>query len=249
MPDSGGILKALELRQELSLTPLPPLTVDLHPARPTRRGIAPPPHYTPVSVLPTDPTFEEIEAKGGRVDLRDDRHEISGPEGLTTGVGVSGEIKRASKFESGLPGAVTWMKDGDFEGWFTDELIKDERYVVVDVKGKGLVVFSSCSHAGICNVLMDAMNRYDRPIHMVVGGFHLVPTHQQPVKETINFLAHRLKPTPEYVLPLHCTGLEPRAMLRAALGDRCIPAGVGMRATVIGDGDREAELEDVDCGY
>ena len=43
----------------------------------------------------------------------------------------------------------------------------DERYVAVDVLGKGLVLFSSCSHAGICNVVTDATERFQRPVYMV----------------------------------------------------------------------------------
>jgi 7,8-dihydropterin-6-yl-methyl-4-(beta-D-ribofuranosyl)aminobenzene 5'-phosphate synthase len=33
--------------------------------------------------------------------------------------------------------------------WETDELIADERYAAAAVKGKGIVVFSACSHAGV----------------------------------------------------------------------------------------------------
>lgn len=64
----------------------------------------------------------------------------------------------------------------------------DERYVCVDVVGKGLVIFSAlaenvdiistfnltsftmyhrCSHAGIVNVVKDAVAKFSRPIHMV----------------------------------------------------------------------------------
>ena len=63
--------------------------------------------------------------------------------------------------------------------------IMDERYAAVDVLGKGLVIFSalsdqiylalvprltaidSCSHAGIVNVVKDAVERFSRPIYMV----------------------------------------------------------------------------------
>ena len=40
--------------------------------------------------------------------------------------------------------------------WHDDPLIMDERYVAVNVKGRGPVVLSACSHAGIINVLKDA---------------------------------------------------------------------------------------------
>jgi 7,8-dihydropterin-6-yl-methyl-4-(beta-D-ribofuranosyl)aminobenzene 5'-phosphate synthase len=41
----------------------------------------------------------------------------------------------------------------------------DERFVAVNVDGKGLYVFSACSHAGIINVLQDARERFpDLPL-------------------------------------------------------------------------------------
>ncbi|ORY22515.1 beta-lactamase-like protein [Naematelia encephala] len=273
---SGGILKALELRAAASSTRLSKIPVDLHPDRPIRRGIAPLPKRIPLVALEPDPTFEEIEAAGGRVDLHDEYHEIQ-VGGSKSGIGVSGEIPRRVGFEVGLPGAITWMNAGDQpgeeDGWFTDEylpypssvggflftssfcvfglvrscsLIKDERYVVIDVKGKGLVVFSSCSHAGICNVISDAINQHGRPIYTIVGGLHLVPAHQQPVRETVDFLSRRLYPPPAYILPLHCTGLEPRAKLREAIGDRCVPAGVGQKVVVSGDEQQEERLDSIE---
>jgi len=51
----------------------------------------------------------------------------------------------------------------------------DERYAAVDVLGKGLVLFSSCSHAGICNVVTDAVKRFQRPVYMV-GIFSTLET-------------------------------------------------------------------------
>lgn len=82
---------------------------------------------------------------------------------------------------------------------------------------------------------------------MVVGGLHLVPVEQQPAVETVDFLSRRIRPTPEYVLPLHCTGLEPRAMLRAKMGKRVVSGGVGMKVVVEGTGGDE-ELDHVDLG-
>lgn len=123
-PDSGGILKALDFRSSLcSKPPLPPVPIDLQPTRPFRRGIAPPPKFIPTLQLPPDPTFDELIAAGGKVDLHDEDHEIVGRDGQRSGVGVSGEIKRQFSFERGLPGAVTWMRDEDGkEGWFTDDV-------------------------------------------------------------------------------------------------------------------------------
>ncbi len=49
----------------------------------------------------------------------------------------------------------------------------DERFVAVSVAGKGLVVFTACSHAGLINVLTHARLRIpDIPLHTAFG-FHL----------------------------------------------------------------------------
>jgi len=81
---------------------------------------------------------------------------------------------------------------------------------------------------------------------MVVGGLHLVPTNIQPMNETVDFIARRIQPRPKYVLPLHCTGLEARAKLREAIGEACIPAGVGMKVVVDGDASAESGLDELD---
>ncbi|BEI84996.1 hypothetical protein CcaverHIS002_0503970 [Cutaneotrichosporon cavernicola] len=243
---SGGILRALEMRNEQAAAAgkaIHPVSVDLHPDRPIRRGLAPGPKYIPVTNWLPDPTFEEMAERNGRADLHADAHEITvnGP----SGVFVSGEIPRVHPWEKGLKGAVTWMVDNDGTGeWCTDEKLADERYVAVDVKGKGLVLFSACSHAGICNVVTDAVRRFDRPVYQVVGGLHLIPVETQPVAETVEFLATKVHPRPQWIVPLHCTGFAPRAALAEAFGDRCVPSGVGIKVVVQGDDAADAKLDD-----
>ena len=69
---------------------------------------------------------------------------------------VSGEIPRVTPYERGLPPHVKLAQDG--VNWEPDPLILDERYVALHVKGKGVVVFTACSHSGVINVLKDARN-------------------------------------------------------------------------------------------
>ena len=54
----------------------------------------------------------------------------------------------------GLPGQHRLADDG--RSWEPDELLMDERCVGFHIKGKGLVVLSACSHAGVVNVLTHA---------------------------------------------------------------------------------------------
>jgi len=62
---------------------------------------------------------------------------------------VTGEIPRETSFEKGFLQHRTLI-DGI---WQPDPLILDDRAVVFNVKGKGLVVISGCAHAGIINTI------------------------------------------------------------------------------------------------
>ncbi|KAG9056670.1 hypothetical protein FS842_009972 [Serendipita sp. 407] len=109
-------------------------------------------------------------------------------------------------------------------------LPKDPEFI--DVKGKGLVLFSACSHAGIGNVVKDALKRFQRPIYAVVGGLHLAGPELGPrIAPTVELL-QSIEPEITYVIPLHCTGQAARTALVNAFGDRCVPAGVGIKACI-----------------
>src|SRR5262249_23952941 len=60
---------------------------------------------------------------------------------------VSGEIPRVTSYEKGFPGHKRRSEDG--QSWEDDPLIMDERSLAVEVKGKGIIVFTACSHAGV----------------------------------------------------------------------------------------------------
>ena len=139
---------------------------------------------------------------------------------------VSGEIPRVTPFEQGLPGQVRKSTDG--QSWEPDELLLDERWLAVRVKGKGLVVFSACSHAGIVNVLKHAHSIFpDIPLHAVMGGLHLSGANEKIIPQTIEALKE-LKPTT--IAAGHCTGWRAMAALAAAFGDKVLaPTAVGKR--------------------
>jgi 7,8-dihydropterin-6-yl-methyl-4-(beta-D-ribofuranosyl)aminobenzene 5'-phosphate synthase len=50
----------------------------------------------------------------------------------------------------------------------------DERMLLALVRGLGLIIFTTCSHAGVVNVCIHAKSLFpDAPIHAVMGGLHL----------------------------------------------------------------------------
>jgi 7,8-dihydropterin-6-yl-methyl-4-(beta-D-ribofuranosyl)aminobenzene 5'-phosphate synthase len=88
-------------------------------------------------------------------------------------------------------------------------MIWDDQNVVVDVRGKGLVVVvSGCSHAGAVNVLRNAqrLTGEDR-IAGFVGGLHLTGGLFEPIiGQTVAALAEMHVGV---VMPAHCTGWTP----------------------------------------
>jgi 7,8-dihydropterin-6-yl-methyl-4-(beta-D-ribofuranosyl)aminobenzene 5'-phosphate synthase len=142
---------------------------------------------------------------------------------------VSGEIPRVTPYEKGLPGQHRLTDDGD--GWEPDELLMDERFVAVHVRGKGLLVLSACSHAGIVNVLTHARATFPGvPLLAVMGGLHLSGINERIIPETVRDLAGFGL---SVVAAGHCTGWRAMAALLGAFGDeRLVPLAVGKRFTM-----------------
>ena len=51
---------------------------------------------------------------------------------------------------------------------------------------KGLVVITGCAHPGIVNILEAARKRLDKPIHLVLGGFHLFRENHRTISEIVS---------------------------------------------------------------
>lgn len=137
---------------------------------------------------------------------------------------LSGEIPRITAYERGFPSHVRQDEHGS---WIPDPLILDERFLVVHVRNKGLVVFSACSHAGIINVLEHVQTLFpDIPLYAVIGGFHLSgPYVESIIPETIHDMKKfHLK----MIIPAHCTGWRAVSELYNTFGDKIVvPSAVG----------------------
>jgi 7,8-dihydropterin-6-yl-methyl-4-(beta-D-ribofuranosyl)aminobenzene 5'-phosphate synthase len=167
------------------------------------------------------PSVEDLTAFGAEVIVTTE------PQALHDGMFfVSGEIPRVTPYERGFPGQVRLMEDG--QTWEPDELLMDERFLAVNVAGKGLVVFSSCSHAGVVNVLLHARDSYPRvPLHALMAGLHLSGPNEAIIPQTVEGLrAFDLKT----IAAGHCTGWRALTALANAFGDKTLaPTAVGKR--------------------
>jgi 7,8-dihydropterin-6-yl-methyl-4-(beta-D-ribofuranosyl)aminobenzene 5'-phosphate synthase len=153
---------------------------------------------------------------------------------------TTGQI-RLSSFEKLLsPSAMTiGVQDGigcypdKFSEERTKAVIPDqfrhEIAVAFNLKGRGLVVMTSCSHRGVVNAIKQAQAASGvQKVHAVIGGFHLAPYKEDYVRETIKALQEI---DLDYLIPLHCTGEPfyeiakvemPTKLLRSYTGTRFV---------------------------
>lgn len=137
---------------------------------------------------------------------------------------VTGEVARTTGYEPGFPPQQAWV-DGD---WQPDPLVLDDQALIVDVKDKGLLVITGCGHAGVVNICRYARRlTRDRPLHAVVGGFHLNgPVFEPLIPRVLDDLGAM---TPNVVVPAHCTGWRAQHAMRARFGNAFVPNSVGTR--------------------
>ena len=143
----------------------------------------------------------------------------------------SGEIPRVTSFEKGRDDHL--CRTGPEAPWEPDPLLLDERLLVAKVHGLGLIVFSSCSHAGIVNVCTHVRTLFpDTPIHTVMGGLHLGGVMERNIPETVDALSQF---SIGHLITGHCTGWRALHALANAFGDAVSQSAVGTTYTFSAD--------------
>ena len=138
-------------------------------------------------------------------------------------VASTGEIRRVTDFEKGMPNACL-ERNGKIE----HDPILDDQGIVIHVKGKGLVVVSGCGHAGIISTIYQAQNitKIDK-VYAILGGFHLTgPLFEPIVGRTVEELK---KIAPEIIVPMHCTGWKAINEIAEEMPDQFVLDSVGTR--------------------
>lgn len=136
-----------------------------------------------------------------------------------------GEVPRRTDFERGFP--IAYFQEDGTEKW---DPIEDDTSVVMNLRGKGLVVLSGCAHSGIVNTALYArdVTGIDR-VHVIMGGFHLSgPFFEQIIDRTAEELK---KINPAYIVPTHCTGRKAIAGMERTMPDKFILNMSGTKLT------------------
>src|ERR1700678_1208412 len=182
---------------------------------------------------------DELEAQGLKVVLAEEPTTVAG-HAMT-----SGHIPRITDFEMSPPaarleaGATGSGCDASFHfhpGTINVEakpgdLVKDifwgEHATAYNVKDRGLVVISSCGHAGIINSVRQLQKSTGvEKVHAVVGGWHLAPYPDDIIDKTVGALKEI---NPDYVIPMHCTGFRAMMAVQREMPQKLIMPSTGTR--------------------
>ncbi len=175
-----------------------------------------------VHLLEDIPTVEALEEAGGQVENNVEARLL-----LDGTFYLSGEIPRTTSYEKGLPAQVRRNPAGT--DWEPDPWVMDERYLALNVRDKGIMVFTACSHAGLINVLRNARDTFSpTPLYGVMGGFHLAgKTFEAIIPETVRDLEDF---DLNVIVPGHCTGWRAVHRMVDTFGESVVlPSAVGRR--------------------
>ena len=155
----------------------------------------------------------EYEQSGGQFVVHDAPHE------LAPGVWLTGPIPRIHPEKNWTP-----FESIESDGQFVEDTIPEDQALVLDTS-KGLVIVVGCGHAGIVNTMEAARTILpDRPIHAVIGGFHLLNQSD----EGVAWSGEKMREFGvENLIGAHCTGINAVDGLRAA-------AHLDRRSAVVG---------------
>lgn len=167
----------------------------------------------------------ELDPYADRIVLTD------GPERIDDDTVVSGTIPSVPEFK---PAENFYRLSPDLppdtpgiDKYFTKDPMSHEQCLVIREPGKGLVVFSGCSHKGIIAAVRYSAALFPgEKIHAVVAGMHLASADDAMRKKVIDELAEE---DPDIVVPLHCTGADAICMMKSRFADRCLLTGAGGR--------------------
>ena len=147
---------------------------------------------------------------------------VKNPVPLGPGLISTGEIKKTTDFEKPMA-AARIVKNGEI---MNDPII-DDQSLIINLKGKGLVILTACSHSGIINIIRHSQKITGiNKIHAIFGGFHFAGVSEEVVQKTIVELE---KIDPTFLIPTHCTGFKAMNMIAERMPDKFILSSVGSK--------------------
>jgi 7,8-dihydropterin-6-yl-methyl-4-(beta-D-ribofuranosyl)aminobenzene 5'-phosphate synthase len=146
-----------------------------------------------------------------------------------------GKPPETLRFGSAWPeGKFTWITETTevapgfhlilLEGSWGVDLDVMEISLAIDTPD-GIVLLVGCSHPTIEKIVEAAAAVIDKPIHLVLGGTHLLPAIPDETSRIATTLRDEWQVA--WIAPAHCTGEPAFAVLKETFGDRYLYAGLG----------------------
>jgi 7,8-dihydropterin-6-yl-methyl-4-(beta-D-ribofuranosyl)aminobenzene 5'-phosphate synthase len=125
--------------------------------------------------------------------------------------------------------AAAHFTDAERQGRIVPDQHWDEHATCFLVANRGLVVITSCGHAGFVNTVRTAMrvSGVDR-LHALLGGVHLAPAPKDYVAQEVAALKEI---DPDVVIPMHCSGATFIEAMRQQMPEKLVLSSVGSRFT------------------
>jgi 7,8-dihydropterin-6-yl-methyl-4-(beta-D-ribofuranosyl)aminobenzene 5'-phosphate synthase len=172
------------------------------------------PYLRHVGVMPED-SQPRIEEAGGLL------FQTTDPFPFVPGLITTGEVRRQTEFEE--VGIALFTLAG---GRVVQDTMKDDISLVAQVRDKGLVIVTGCSHAGIVNIVKHSAEMTgERRIAAILGGFHLLSASEERIGKTVAALSQF---DIELMSAGHCTGFKAQAALYQTFKDRFKPLQTGV---------------------
>ncbi len=154
---------------------------------------------------------------------------IEDPEWITDDIVISGTIPELRENHS----TETFFKKNS-DGSFEPDSMNHEQFLAIRVRAnqasntglsRGIFVFSGCSHKGVLPTIEYAKTLFPgEKIYGLLAGMHLYQSSRIVRRKVIEQVAEQKI---DYVLPVHCTGIQAICELKYRLGESCIPIGAG----------------------
>jgi len=159
------------------------------------------------------------------VDRKVELHENRGPAMVQDLALLTGTVEATTSYETPLPGAKRVVNGAEEHDPFTDE-----QALVLNVKGKGLVVIGGCCHPGVVNMVKYARKLTGvNKVAAILGGFHLTVGGENLIKETIKGLQEL---NPAIIIAGHCTGFKALTQLALSFPDTFMVSCVGTKLMI-----------------
>jgi 7,8-dihydropterin-6-yl-methyl-4-(beta-D-ribofuranosyl)aminobenzene 5'-phosphate synthase len=126
---------------------------------------------------------------------------------------TTGEVTRVTDFENAATNR-RMIENGEV----IDDYMLDDLSLILNIKNKGLVILSGCSHAGIVNIIKNAVAVSGvSKIFGVLGGLHLLDASDERLDKTIDYFVDNKV---SWIKAGHCTGFIPQAKMYNVLKDK-----------------------------